>query len=390
MSSDVDGRPRARILLVHLVSNGDCLLATTVARQIKEDFPGCHLTWAISFKCKQVIENNPFVDDIWSIEYGPDELPIGDVWYRTKAQAEARLRKGELDKIFYTQLFPDNFNNFDGTTRTSIFRSYPGKITVPVQPVFRLFDREVERVSAFAARHTLDRYKHVVLFECAPGSNQSFLSPALAIRLAERVTTERTQKDTVFVISSHLPFQSTNPAVVDGSPLTYRENAALSRHCTLLLGGSSGLSWLTTSSDAKKLPTIQFMSRNVPWYSFASMIYDHEFFGLDTSHILETDVRNEDAIAEMIKRTLAQGSFDGIAQHTFAPSVEQIYDLYRMKGRAVDVKRVLRNFKDRNRLVPVSELAFYRGLARVVLRAQGGRLARRIAAVAKRVLTRAR
>jgi ADP-heptose:LPS heptosyltransferase len=37
-----------KIVLVQLFSNGDCLYATAVARQIKADYPGCHLTWAIA------------------------------------------------------------------------------------------------------------------------------------------------------------------------------------------------------------------------------------------------------------------------------------------------------------------------------------------------------
>jgi len=83
-----------RVLLVHLTSNGDCLMATTVARQIKNDYPGCHLTWAISRQCKQVIENNPFVDEIWSVEYEPYDHPHDDVWRRTKAEALRRQQSG--------------------------------------------------------------------------------------------------------------------------------------------------------------------------------------------------------------------------------------------------------------------------------------------------------
>ena len=53
-----------KILLVQLFSNGDCLYATTVARQIKKDFPNCHLTWAIANFCKAIIFNNPYIDEI--------------------------------------------------------------------------------------------------------------------------------------------------------------------------------------------------------------------------------------------------------------------------------------------------------------------------------------
>jgi hypothetical protein len=376
--------PPKRVLLVHLVANGDCLMATTIARQIKHDHPGCHLTWAIGFKCQQVIENNPFVDEIWSVAYDAGEVPYGDVWVRTKEQAEARKRAGEFDLIVYTQFFPDNFNNFDGTTRSTLFRAYPGPITVPVEPVMRLRDAEIERVSRFAAAHGLARYQHVVLFECAPGSAQSFLTPEVAVRIAERVTAARPEGDTAFVISSHLPARSANPAVVDGSPLSYRENAELSKHCSFLLGGSSGITWLTTSSAAKRLPTIQFLSPTSPWYSFASMKYDHEHFGLDTSQILETDLHDEAGSAAMVLKYLSQGSFAGLASRTFTPSIEQIYELYKMKAGAIDVRGVLRNFVARNPRVPVDTIAFYRGLARIALRREAGKVVRRVLAGVKR------
>ena len=57
-------QPGKKILLVQLFSNGDCLYATTIARQIKNDYPGCHLTWAIAGFCKSIIANNPFVDEV--------------------------------------------------------------------------------------------------------------------------------------------------------------------------------------------------------------------------------------------------------------------------------------------------------------------------------------
>jgi ADP-heptose:LPS heptosyltransferase len=57
-----------QILLGQLGSNGDCLYATIVARQIKTDFPDCHLTWAVGSFARPVLENNPFVDRIWQIE----------------------------------------------------------------------------------------------------------------------------------------------------------------------------------------------------------------------------------------------------------------------------------------------------------------------------------
>lgn len=346
---------RKRILLVHLISNGDCLMATTIARQIKEDFPGCHLTWAIGYKCRQAIDNNPYVDDIWSVQYTAQELPYDDFWYKTKAVAERRRLAGEFDLVYYTQIVPENCDNFDGTTRTSIFRSYPGRITVPVQPVLRLFEHETAHVRQFAERHELHRYRNVVLFECAPGSYQSFLSPQVALSIANRLVS--TRHDTAFILSSLHSFSSANRAVIDGSILSYRENAELSKYCTLLLGCSSGITWLLTSDWAQRLPTIQFLSMTGPWYSFASVKYDHRFLGLDTNHIFETNACTEDGACELLNRYFSRLTFDGLSSFEFAPSDRQIRDLVMMKQGRLNVRRVIRNFTERNRGVPVRAFA---------------------------------
>jgi len=360
-------------------------MATTVARQIKADFPGAHLTWAIGYKCKQAIDNNPYVDAVWSVEYGLNELPF-DVWRRTKLEAQRRQREGHFDRVYYIQLYPDNLHNFDGTTRTSIFRSYPGSITVPVPPVMRLFDQEVENVSRFAERHALRDYRNVVLFECAPASNQSSLTPTIAIRVARRVVAAL--KDTAFVISTHQPFSSDHPAIIDGSPLTYRENAELSKHCTLLLGCSSGITWLLTSDWAKKLPTIQFLRTGSNWFSFASVKYDHEYLGLDVSHILETSVNDEDGMTDLIERYLQQQTFEGLPSTDFRPSVDQLYNLYRMMHGKVQLGPLWRHFSERNRTVEVSKTEFYLGVARNRLRMEVRDFLRRTASLARRIVGR--
>ena len=351
-------------------------MATTVARQIKADFPGSHLTWAIGYKCRQVIDNNPYVDEIWSVEYARHELPHDDVWHKTKAEAERRKAAGEFDRIYYTQIFPENFNNFDGTTRSTIFRSYPGEITVPVAPVIRLYDREVERVREFASSNGLHRYENVIIFECAPGSLQSPLTPELAIAVARRIVKMRS--DTAFIISSHHKFASDHRAIIDGSVLTYRENAELSKYSTLLLGGSSGITWLMTSDWAKRLPTIQFLNATGAWYSFASVKYDHKFFGLDTDHIFETGLGREDDIVELVNKYLAQKGFGGLTARVFRPSIDQLHDLHRMMQNRVELRRVLGNFMGRNREISIDVAAFYGGIARRVLRQKASGLMRRL------------
>ena len=87
-----DSQPkRMRILLGQLASNGDCLYATTVARQIKHDYPGCHLTWAIGSMYRHILDNNPDVDEIWEIPLS-NISDMFDTWQRFEAQALERKK----------------------------------------------------------------------------------------------------------------------------------------------------------------------------------------------------------------------------------------------------------------------------------------------------------
>ena len=233
--------------------------------------------------------------------------------------------------------------------------------------MLRLSEHEVERVAAFAATHALAKYSNVILFECSPASNQSLMNPEKALRISRRIAERR--QDTAIIITSNRPFDAPLPSIVDASALSFRENAELSKHCTLLLGCSSGITWLLTSDWAKKIPTIQVLHESPCWYSFASVRYDHQFWGLDTGHILETDRQSDTEIVDLVLRYLTQGGFEGIQDAGFVPSIEQIYDLYTMRSGELDVMRVLQNFIERNRQVSVNRASFYSGLLFYEMRA---------------------
>ena len=156
-----------KILLGMLVANGDCLMATVLAKQIKKDYPGCHLTWAISNLCRGVIEGNPDVDAVWEIQLNNKKEAEKEGWYRFETEARQRKESGEFDEIFFTQIYPTNVHQFDGTTRSSIYNAYPHPVTVNARPVLRLREDEIKRVAAFAAAHQLSAYRHVILFECS-------------------------------------------------------------------------------------------------------------------------------------------------------------------------------------------------------------------------------
>lgn len=274
--------PHKRILLGQLAARGDCLYATAIARQIKNDFPDCHLTWAIGSMCRSVIENNPHVDAVWEVPLvNPDD--VNAVWTRFYAEAQKRLRYGEFDHAYFPQIYPANFRNYDSTVRASMFRGYPHPITVPVAPVMRLRDDEIENVRRFAEAHRLTDHSPVIMFEFSGGSGQTFLNPEFAYNAARGIVKQL--PDCRIVMTSHIEIESLDPRVISGHALTFRENAELTKYCSLLIGCSSGITWLCTSDWAKPLPTIQLLAGQIGVY--ASVIHDHERFGLATDTIIE-------------------------------------------------------------------------------------------------------
>jgi ADP-heptose:LPS heptosyltransferase len=273
--------PKRRILLGQLGAMGDCLYATAIARQIKHDYPDCHLTWAIGSNARSILVGNPDVDDIW-------EFPVANhnetkaAWQKFEREAIEAKRRGEFDDIFLTQVYP-NFKNFDGTIRYSMFRGYPKPVTVPVEPVIFLTSDEVENVYKFAKEHKLEQSNPVILFECSTGSGQSFVSPEFAVRFSQKLINFR--PDARIILSSNKSIQTDDDRIIDGSQLSFRENAELTKYCSLLIGGSSGISWLCTSNWAKPLPMIQLLKKSTS--VFASFVHDYEHRGADTSLIIE-------------------------------------------------------------------------------------------------------
>jgi hypothetical protein len=294
-----------RILLIHLGANGDCVMATTIARQIKVDYPGCHLTWCIGNRYASVLVNNPDVDAIWVFELKDVEPVAPDAWYRCRAEAERRKEAGEFDLIFNTQVFPDNIRNFDGTTRSSTFRNYPNPLTVPVTPVIRLLPEEIAKVQMFAEKYRLSSYRHVILMECSPGSGQSAFNLETGLELAKRLIT--TKRDLAVIVSTSIPLQAAHERIIPANTISYRENAALTHHCTFFVGCSSGITWIATSEASKQLKTVQFLSRNLA-ACFASVAYDFKYWGLPTEHIIESTTRDVTVMEGLV--TTALENFD--------------------------------------------------------------------------------
>ena len=291
-----------RILLGQLGANGDCLFATAIARQIKTDYPGCHLTWAIGSAYRSVLNGNPFVDEVWEIPVA-NHQELWDKWEQFEKEAFARKKSGDFDEVFLTQIPPNNFKNFDGTVRASIFRGYTKPITESVAPVVRLSPVEIENTRGFVETHHLAEKKYVILFECAPSSAQSFVTPEFAIEVAQKLI--RMVPDVCVILSSNLPMPSTNTNIIDGSTLSFRENAELTKYCTLVVGCSSGISWLCTSDWAKPIPMVQLLAKDKSVY--ASFIHDYEYRKVASDSLIEMT----DGSADKVSKCLATIFEDG-------------------------------------------------------------------------------
>ena len=81
-----------RVALVQLAAYGDCLFATLIARQIKRDHPGCHLTWVIGDKFASILEGNPHIDAVYKIALGSRQEAFSSGWEKAKIWVADQVR----------------------------------------------------------------------------------------------------------------------------------------------------------------------------------------------------------------------------------------------------------------------------------------------------------
>ena len=342
-----------KILLVQLYSNGDCLYATTVARQIKNDFPNCKLTWGIASYCKSIIANNNYVDEIMEV----NTIAKNDIvaFRKFKKQLNQFKEQGIFDEIFITHNMDTNLALYDGSIRSGIFRAYPNPITVPVQPVLNLYDDEIKNAATFAEKHQLQNYDHVILFEYAPQSRQIKISDNFSISIAEKLTSN---PDTAVILSSGNKITHPNKNIIDGSVLTLRETAALTHYCSILLGCTSGITWISTSNAAKQLPMIQLINPDAIWLN--SVSNDFKKFGLDDSGVIEITDMVENIIVRcineaMINFTDARKKYNKQIPLHFRATRDIVYNLLCY----LEFKAIAKHIKI-NREVYGNDLSFYK------------------------------
>lgn len=281
---------------------GDCLLATTLARQIKQDEPESHITWAVAAKYRSVLEHNPYIDEIWELPIYTRNIGIAE-WYDFEEKAELKKQTGVFDELLNMQIFNTHILSFFTTLRHTVFKIFNRPITVDIAPVIELTPQEVDNVARFARQNRLDSYKNVVLFECAPTSDQSQLNVPFAKEIALTLANEN--KDTCFILTTSDKLDIDSNQIIDASVLSFRENAELTKYCTLLIGCSSGITWLSTSAYCKRLPMIQLLNERS--MIFAGVNFDFEINGLDNGHIIEMTDYDRESVLRCIRSVFQQG-----------------------------------------------------------------------------------
>jgi hypothetical protein len=310
-----------RILLGHLVSNGDCLYATILARQLRNDFPKAHITWAVSKACAGAVANNPDVDEFWILP-SPGAHSKHLSWNLFEREALQRYMRREFDHVLLSQIWPDNYQNFDGTVRPSILRAYGKPITVPIANVIKLTDAEIERVEAFSVANQLLDFEHRILFECSPSSGQSFITAELAQDIAAELY--KALPNATVVFNSHLPMKLRDPRSRYSGSLSLREFAHLTRYGTLFVGVGSGGSVAATSTAAKPLPMIQLILGSTS--VFASFAHDFEYFAIKDRKIVEMTNQDTQVAAACIATACREGI--DVAETMFGERIPVQFDGY--------------------------------------------------------------
>jgi hypothetical protein len=328
-----------RVLLGMLGSNGDCLYATAIARQIKVDFPGCHLTWAIGSLNRRVLANNPDIDEVWEVPQKYSWADMEHNWSLFEIEAHQLADAGRFDHVFLTQVSPARFANYDGTIRPSLFRNYPRPITVPIDVTINLSGQEQAEVDRWFQDSPASGASPVVLFECSSKSGQSFMTVELALQVAERITAAN--RNAAVIVSTHEALPTGHPRIISGGALSIRQTARLTDFVDLFVGCGSGLTVVATSGVAKAaLPNIQILKRDKSVY--ASFRHDFAYFGKPTGHFLELTSEDPDHLGRVALEALsngfaaAQAQFDDPVPLTFGWYRELISLMLLERGKYVD------------------------------------------------------
>ncbi len=311
-----------KILLGQLGANGDCVYATILVRQLRQDNPDAHIVWAVSSHCAGLLKNNPHIDEVWEIPVqGWDQHEM--MWRVFEREAVRRYIRREFDEILLSQIWPNNFQNFDGTVRPSILRSIGRPLTVPIENVIRLTEDEIEKVEDFVRESGIAEFEHRVLFECSSKSGQSFVTPEFAQEVARKLYS--ILPNSTVILSTNEPVSLADERSRYAGNLSLREIAHLTRSCSIFVGAGSGCTVLATSTAAKPMPMVQLLACSTS--VFASFAHDFEYFGLEHPGIIEMTDEDTRRVASCIALVCRDGI--NAARDEFSGLIPVTFDYYK-------------------------------------------------------------
>jgi len=133
----------SKILVIQVAKIGDLVCTTPVFREIKKKFPTSHLTVLVISRTKDVLKNNPRVDEVISISDYPN---IGD-----KFKLLSKLRKEKYD--WALSLLPGSFNSIIG-----FWSLIPNRVGTTHK-----YSGEIAKFSSFFNNHCLEYKRHTSL-----------------------------------------------------------------------------------------------------------------------------------------------------------------------------------------------------------------------------------
>jgi hypothetical protein len=128
--------------------------------------------------------------------------------------------------------------------------------------------------------------------------------------------------------------------------LTYRENAELTKYCTLFIGCSSGITWISTSDWAKKLPTLQLL--NPRFFIYSGMNYDFKLSNLDNKHIIELLQYDQDLVVKILIESFNSDWFamKSIYNQEYKPTIDHFNNiLFKLCLEETNYKEILNYIK---------------------------------------------
>jgi REP element-mobilizing transposase RayT len=242
-----------------LFSNGDCLLALPILSEIRKEHPYALITWQVAPFSKHFLLNNPEIDVISET----DEVKKYNIksFRKYKSRILMEYKKDIWDKVYFLQPTDTNQANYDGTIRSMLYNTF-GRIPTDIVPKLYLTNDEISTCSKFSVKHNLSSFNKVILFEFAPQSGQLKIELADALFIANQICKD---ENVAIVLSSSIKMINNNPKIIDGSELGIRETGGLLKYCHLVIGCSSGLSWMATSNIGYNIPLIQIIDPFALW-----------------------------------------------------------------------------------------------------------------------------